>query len=122
MISSGKERVTTSQAPRSNLKLTKIIWRSEVDIINIDTHLKSLKRKWIQRLLNSTNPLWNDLMLYGLNLILNSNQNLALFKLKQVLRSNRNKNLQKRIMKMFLFNYLMLGYILPITTSLYPRL
>ena len=35
-------------------------------------------------------------MLYRLNLILNSNQGLALFRQKQILRSNRHKNLQKQ--------------------------
>ena len=34
-------------------------------------------------------------MLYRLNLILNSNEDLARFRQKQILRCNRNKNLQK---------------------------
>ena len=47
-----------------------------------DTQLNSLRIKWIQSLLNPTNALWKDLMLYRLNLILDSNQCLALFKQK----------------------------------------
>ena len=35
-------------------------------------------------------------MLYRLNLILNSNQSLALFKQKQILRSNRHENFQSQ--------------------------
>ena len=72
------------------------VWRGAADILDIDTKLIFLKIKWIQRLLNPTNALWKDLMLYGLNLILNSNQSLALFRQKQFLRSFRNKNLQKQ--------------------------
>ena len=55
-----------------------------------------LKITWIQRWLNLTNALWKNLKLYQLNLILNSNQGLALFRQKQMLRSNRHKNLQKQ--------------------------
>ena len=55
-----------------------------------------LSKKWIQRLLNPTNGLCKDLMLYRLNLILNSNQWLALFRQKQILRSSRHKNVQKQ--------------------------
>ena len=40
------------------------------------------------------NALWK--YLYWLNLILNSNQDLALFRKKQILRSNRHKDLQKQ--------------------------
>ena len=72
------------------------ILRVGLGILDIVAQLKSLKIKWIQRLLNLTNALWKDLMLYRLNLILNSNQGLALFKQKQILSSNRNKNLQKQ--------------------------
>ena len=39
-----------------------------------------------------TNALLDDFMLYPLKLILNSNQGLALFRQKQILRSNRNNN------------------------------
>ena len=49
-------------------------------ILDIETQLNSLKIKWIQRLLNPTNALWKNLMLYQLNLILNYNQELALFR------------------------------------------
>ena len=83
------------------------VWRGTADILDIDTKLIFLKIKWIQRLLNPTNALWKDLMLYGLNLILNSNQSLALFRQKQFLRSFRNKNLQKQKIENFfiqLFN------------------
>ena len=72
--------------------------RHSLDILDIDTQLNFLKIKWIQRLLTPTNALWKDLMLYWLNidLILNSNQGLALFRQKQILRYNRHKNLQKQ--------------------------
>ena len=50
------------------------------------------------KIINSKNALWKDLMLYwwNINLILNSNQVLALFRQKQILRYNRHKNLQKQ--------------------------
>ena len=44
--------------------------------------------KWIQRLLNPTNALWKDLMLYQLKI--------APFRQKQILRYNGRKNLQKQ--------------------------
>ena len=64
-------------------------------ILDIETQLNSLKIKWIQRLLNPTNALWKNLMLYQLNLILNYNQELALFRKKQILRSTNNKHSTK---------------------------
>ena len=69
-----------------------------MDILDIDIQLSFLKLKWIQRLLNLTNALWNDLMLYRLNIdiILNSNQILAILRQKQFLRYNRHKNFQKQ--------------------------
>ena len=70
------------------------IWKGGLGISDIDTQLNSLKIKEIQRLFNPTNALWKDLMLYRLNLILNSNQGLALFRQNQILRSIRHKNLQ----------------------------
>ena len=42
------------------------IWRSGLSILEIDTQLNSIKIKWIQRLLNPTNALWKDLILYQL--------------------------------------------------------
>ena len=42
--------------------------------------IKFLKTKCIQRLLNLTNAFWKDLMLYWLNLTLNSSQVLVLFR------------------------------------------
>ena len=56
------------------------IWMIRLGILDIETQLNSLKTKWIQRLLNPTNALWKNLMLYQLNLILNYNQELALFR------------------------------------------
>ena len=64
--------------------------------LNIVTQLNSLKLKWIQRLLNSTNALWKSLILYELKLKLNSNEGLALFKQEQIIKSTRNKNLQSQ--------------------------
>ena len=65
------------QAPGSTLS----IWKGGLGILDIDTQLNSIKIKWMQRLLNPTNALRKDLVLYLLNLILNSNQGLALFRL-----------------------------------------
>ena len=45
--------------------------------------------------------LWNDLMLYRLNLISNSNQGPALYRQKQIVRSNRHENLKKQNNKDF---------------------
>ena len=45
------------------------IWMIRLGIS--ETQLNALKIKWIQRLLNSTNAFWKNLMLYQLNLILN---------------------------------------------------
>ena len=72
--------------------------RHSLDTLNIDTQLNSLKIKLIQKLLNRTNAHWKDLILYWLNieLILNSNQGLALFRQKQILRYNWHRNLQKQ--------------------------
>ena len=54
-----------------------------------------------------------------LKLILNSDQDLALSWQKQILTGLLVTKIYKnRTMKIFLFNYSMLGYILPITTSL----
>ena len=60
------------QFPRHLAHLT--IWKCGLGMLDIDTQLNSLKINWIQRLLNPTNVLWKDLILYQLNLILNSNQ------------------------------------------------
>ena len=80
MISNGKN--TTAQVAQLS------IWRDGQGIsgINIQTHWKE----------NATNALWTDFMLYRLNLILNSNEGLALFRQKQILWCNRHKNLQKK--------------------------
>ena len=69
---------------------------SGLRLLDIETQLNSLKIKWIQRLLNPNNALWKNLMLYLFNIILNYNQGLALFRQKQVLRSNSHKYLQKQ--------------------------
>ena len=76
-------------------------------ILDIDTQLNSLDTKWIQRLVNTTNAFWKNLLLYQLNLIFNSNQGLALFRETQILSSPRHNNLQKQNNKDFriqLFN------------------
>ena len=39
-------------------------WKGGLGILDMGTQLNSLKIKWIQRLLNPTNALWKDLMLY----------------------------------------------------------
>ena len=50
------------------------------------------------KIIETTNTLQKDLMLYRLNidLILNSNQALALFRQKRIVRYNRHKKLQKQ--------------------------
>ena len=75
-ISSGTEKNKTSQAHVPYLSIS----RGGLGILFIDTQLNSLKAKWVQRLLNLTNALWKGLMVYRLNIILNSNQDLALFR------------------------------------------
>ena len=68
--------------PRSLVQLS--TWNSGITILDIDTQLNSLKIKWIQRLLNPANAFWKDLKLYWLNLILDSNQGLVLFRQTQI--------------------------------------
>ena len=82
ITSLGTEKITTCQATFS-------IWRSGPGILVTDNQLIFLKLKWIQRLLNPTNALWKDHMLYVLI-------ELALFGQKQILTSNRPKNVQKQ--------------------------
>ena len=116
-----KEKIRPS---RHLLQLS--IWMSELGILNIETQLNSLKIDWIQRLDSKVRfkgfNLTNALLLYQLNLILNYNQGLALYRQKQMLRSTSHKDLQKQNNEVSLFNYSMFGYILPITISLPPRL
>ena len=71
--------------------------KHSLDYSDIGTQLIFLKIKWIQRLLTPTNALWKNLMLYQLNidLILNSNQVVALFRQKEIPRYNRRKKLPK---------------------------
>ena len=49
--------------PPSNLSQLST-WKGGQGILNTKTQLNFLKTKWIQRLLNPTNALWKDLMLY----------------------------------------------------------
>ena len=58
------------------------IWRGVLRILDIDTQFNFIKIKGIQRLLNCTNALWKDLVLYWLKLILNYDQDPALSKRK----------------------------------------
>ena len=64
--------------------------------VDIDTQLNSLEFKWIQRLLKPTNALRKGPMMYRLNLKLNSNQGLALFRENLILRFTRHKFLQNQ--------------------------
>ena len=48
--------------PRHLVQLS--IWRGGLDILDIANQLNSLKIKWIKSLLNPTNVLWKNLMLY----------------------------------------------------------
>ena len=61
----------------------------------ISTQLNCIKTKWIQKLVNPTNALWGDLVLYLLKFILSSDQFLALFRQKHITMSTSHKNLQK---------------------------
>ena len=96
------------------------IWMSGLGISDIETQLNALSKKWIQKLLNATNALWKNLMMYHqFNLILNYNEVLALFIDKNrflgLLVTNIYKN---KAMKNSLFSYTMLGYSLPRAISL----
>ena len=73
-ISSRTGKNATSKIPNSTLHLDD--WTR---YFRHRTQLNSLKIKWIQKLLNPTNPFWKNLMLYQLKLILNDNQGLDLF-------------------------------------------
>ena len=76
------KKIIVNQKIRPPRYLAQIsIWMIGLGILDIDTQLNSPKIKWIQRLLNPTNALWKNLiMLYQLNLILNHNQELVLFR------------------------------------------
>ena len=78
--------------PRRLIQLP--IWKCGLGILGTDAQLNSPELKWIQGLLNSINVLWKGLVLYRLNLKLNSNQGLILLRQRQILRSTRHKNLQ----------------------------
>ena len=95
---------------------------SALGILYVETQLNSLKIKWIQRLVSPTNALWKNLMLYQLNLILNHNQGLAFFRQNRSLGLLVTNTYKNRTIKISLFSYSMLSYILQITTSLPPRL
>ena len=85
------------------------IWSGGLGVLDIDTQLNALRIKWIRRLFSYDDAVWKDLMLYGLNLNLKSNQGLALFRQNQILRSTRHSNLQKTTMRTFLYKCLMPG-------------
>ena len=104
----------TSQTPSSTLHFDK--WTR---YFRHRDKIKSLKIRWIQRVLNPNNALWKYLMLYQFNLILNYNQGLALFRRKQILRSNSHKHLQKQNNENF---FIQLLNAWQITTSLPSRL
>ena len=72
------KKIIVNQKIRPPRYLAQIsIWMIGLGILDTETQLNSLKIKWIQRLLNPTNSLWKNPMLYQLNLILNCNQELA---------------------------------------------
>ena len=66
------------------------------------------------KFINPTKPLWKDLMLYWLKLILNSDQDLAFSRQKEILTGLVSKIYKNRTMKILLFNYSMFSYISPI--------
>ena len=96
------------QLPRNFTQIS--IWRGRLYMLDINTPLNSLKTKWIQRLLNTTNALWKYLMLYRLNLLLNSNQDLAHIKKNKFSALIDTKICTIRIMKISLFSYLVLYF------------
>ena len=59
MISSEQEKI---RPLRRQTQLS--IWTIGVGILDIETQLNSLKIKWNPRLLNPTNALWKNDMLY----------------------------------------------------------
>ena len=89
---------TTSQTPNSTFH----VWwwgggGGREGAADIDTQLNNTNMKWIPRLLNPTNALWKDPVLYWLKLVLNSDQGLAFFKRKtDTCRSTSHKNAQKQ--------------------------
>ena len=77
-----------------------------------DIQLRYVKMKWTESLLNPANAPWKDLMLYWPKLMLNPDQNLALFWEKQVLtRLLVTKIYKNKTINIFLFNFSILGYI-----------
>ena len=115
--SSGTGKNTTSQTASSTLHLEgqtryftvlerrKIeLDKNKMDLTFIKSHQCSLERSQA---------------VFWLKLILNCDQDLALSRQKQILTGLLvTKICKRRTMKIFLFNYSMLGYISPITTSL----
>ena len=74
-ISSGTKK---TWPPRHLVQLS--IWKCGLGVLDIVTQLNSLELRWIQTLLNPAKALWKGLMLYRLNIKLNSNQDLALLR------------------------------------------
>ena len=66
------------------------IWKFGLGVLDIDTKVDSLELKEFK------DAPWKGIILYGLILKLSSNRGLALFIQKQILRSARHKNLQKK--------------------------
>ena len=107
--------------PRRPVQLS--ILTSGLRVLDKETQLKSLKIKLIQKLLKPNNVLRKNLMLHQMNLILNYNQDMALFRQKQILRYNIHKHLQNQGNEDFFIELLNVWrHILPITTSLPLRL
>ena len=89
-ISCGSEK---KRPPRYVGQLS--ILRGGLGILDISTQLNSIK-KMDSKVTKSHQCSLKDLLPYRLNLILNTNQGLALFRQIQILRSNRRKNFQKQ--------------------------
>ena len=82
------------------------IWKGERGILDIHTQLNYLKITWIQKLFNPTNAPRKDLILYQLNIILNSTQDLPIFRQNWCLGLLDIKTYNKKTMKDF-FIYLL---------------
>ena len=76
------------------------ILKDGVNTLDIDAQLNYLKTKWIPRLWNPTHAFWKDLIQYWLNLIINSNEGLVLFRQHRSLSLLDIKTYRKKIMKL----------------------
>ena len=115
MISSGAGKNVTSQTPCSTLPMDEwtryLSYRDTIKLSKYKTHSKVVKSH------QCSPDKFHALSSVKLNSELQWRPG-SFYSQKQILRSTRHKHLQKQTMKISLFNYTMLGYILPIAISL----